>query len=190
MKRKFVFVILLGLVITLLLNSCSLGGLNMQGRLYDNDESIANARMDKILEAINKKDKNTLKEMFSKKAITNSKNIDKSIDDLFSFFKGTVISINDWGGPGASEGMNDDGTGRNWKYIDSTYDVKTSKQKYRFAIREFTIDTANKDNIGICSLYIIKEEDDTDPKFAYWGDGNFTPGINLNKKNVIPGGDS
>ena len=41
-------------------------------------------------------------------------------------------------------------------------------------------------NIGIWSFYIIKLQDDTDPQFAYRGDDKFTPGINFNKKNVIP----
>lgn len=172
-------------IITLLLSSCSSGGPHMFSRLFDNDKDVANAKMDKVLEAIKNKDKDSLKSMFSKKAIAEAENFDQSIADLFDFFQGDFVSYNDWTGPMVEEGRNDDGTGRNWKSTESTYDVDTSEQKYRFAIKGFTKDTADPDNIGICSLYIIKKED-TNEKFAYWGDNKWTPGINFNKKNVIP----
>ena len=53
---------------------------------------------------------------------------------------------------------------------------------YRIAIQSFTVDTANPNNVGIWSLYIIKAEDDEDPYSAYRGDGKYTPGIHINIK--------
>ena len=61
----------------------------------------------------------------------------------------------------------------------------TDKQTYRIAIQDCVIDETNSANVGIWSLYIIKMEDDTDPSFAYWGDGKNTPGININIKNNL-----
>lgn len=58
-----------------------------------------------------------------------------------------------------------------------------------FLTLPYTQDTANIDNLGIHSLYIIKSEEDTDISFAYWGDGKDTPGINIGIKNVLPKGD-
>jgi len=136
--------------------------------------------MDKVLEAIKNKDNVELKALFSQKAIAQAEEFGQSIDDLIDYFQGDFVSYNDWGGPGSFDGLNDDGTGRNWKRIDSTYDVETSEQKYRFAIQEFVQDIADKNNVGVWSLYIIKMED-TDSQFAYWGDGKNTPGINFNK---------
>ena len=60
----------------------------------------------------------------------------------------------------------------------SSYVVETSEERYYFMIRKF-IDTSDEDNIGI-SLYIINAKD-TDEQFTYWGDGEWTPGINFNK---------
>lgn len=174
----------------MLLTSCSLGGQNMWNRFNDTDEKKADARMDKVLEAIKNKDKEALKSMFSKKAITATENFDQSINDLFDFYQGDFVSYNNWGGPMSDGGINEDGTGREWKEIYSSYDVETSKQKYRFAIQEFVQDTADAKNVGIWSLYIIKMEDDTDPQFGYHGDNKDTPGINFNKKNVLPKEDS
>lgn len=158
----------------------------MWNRFNNNDQKISNARMDKILEAVKKEDKEALKAMFSKKAISQAEHFDESIVKLFDFFQGDFISYNDWSGPMAEGGINEDGTGRNWKKLYSSYDVDTSKQKYRLAIQEFIQDTADVDNVGIWSLYIIKMKDDTDPQFGYRGDGMDIPGINFNRKNVLP----
>lgn len=183
MRKRLI--IISSFITVLLLSSCSLGK-QILGRYSHDDQGDANAKMDKVLEAIKNKDKDALKALFSKKAIAEVENFDQSIIELFDFFQGDFISYNDWSAVGVEEGMNDDGTGRHWKCMDSTYDVETSKQKYRFAIQDFTIDTADPDNVGIYSLYIIKMEDDTDQNFAYRGDGKYTPGINFNKKNLIP----
>lgn len=170
----------------MLLCSCSF---SLEGRQVldvpsNNVQSTANAKMDKILEAIKNKDKDALKSMFYKQAINKSKNVDNSIVELIDFFQGDFVSYNDWNAVGIEDTVND---GDRQKILDSTYDVVTSKQKYHIAIRDFTIDTANKDNIGIWSFYIIKLQNDTDPQFAFRGDSKFTPGINFNKKNTIPG---
>lgn len=163
--------------IVLLFTSCSMGEMHM----ITNDTQIANNSFEEIIDAIQSKNENAFKGLFSKKAITEDENFDESVLALIDFFEGKIISYNDWGGPQSSQGKNDDGTGRNWKRLRSTYDVETSEQKYRFAIEEFTVDTADPDNVGIRSMYIIKAED-SDLEFAYWGDGKWTPGITIEKK--------
>lgn len=194
MKRKLAAVILISSVITLLLTSCSFGGSMFNnffgnkdslGRYSHDDQADANAQMDKLLEAIKNKDSHTLKSMFSKNSILQVQEIDQSIDDLFEYFQGDFISYNDWSAINVEEGLNDDGTGRKWKALYSTYDVETSKQKYRIAIQDFIHDTADTNNVGIHSFYIIKFEDDTDPEIAYRGDDKYTPGINFNIKNTL-----
>lgn len=147
-----------------------------------NDKKVANEVFEKVIEAIQNQDSTTLKSLFSDKALKEAQNVDESIDELFEYFQGEMLSYNDWGGPGVESGKNDDGTGRYWKRLNSTYDVKTSQDEYRFAMEYISKDTADADNVGIRSLYVIKLEDDTDPQFAYRGDGKDTPGININKK--------
>ncbi len=179
MRRKHVLVILITSIITLLLNSCSLGGSHMSRRLFNNDEDAANAQMDKILEALQNKDKDSLKALFSKNAIDADETFNEDIDDLFDFFQGDLISYNNWGGPGVEEERYND---QRKKEFYSTYDVETSKQKYRFAVLDFTIDTANPGNVGIYSFYIVLA-DNTDEQVAYRGDGKYTPGINIDGGN-------
>ena len=188
MKKKFVIPILFSFIIAFLFTSCSLGVPKMG--MFDNDRSKSDKRFEQILDAIKTKNESALERLFSKKAISEAKDMNGSINELFIFFQGDVVSYNDWGGVASFGGKNDDGTGRNWYSIQSTFDVKTSKEKYRFAIEEFTLDTADPNNVGILSLYIIKMKDDTDSQFAYHGDNKWTPGINFNIKNVLPDEDS
>jgi len=178
MKKRIVFGLIICLTTTLLLSSCSFGESDLWSRFNDNDQEIAASRLEKVLEAIKNEDTDGLKAMFSKNAIAQAENIDQSITDLFNYYQGDFVSYYDWL-PGAQGGINDDGSGRNWKELESTYDVKTSSGEYRIAIYEFVQDTADKDNVGVWSLYIIKMEDDIDPKLAYVGDGKDTPGISI-----------
>ena len=199
MRKKLILITLFSFIIVIFtscslvgsqLNSSSLGGSNLWDRFNDNDQKISDKKMEQILDAIINRDKSTMEKLFSKKSIAEVKDLDGSISKLFDYFQGNFISYNDWNAVNADGGINDPGTGRSWKCLYSTFDVKTTKITYRFAIKEFIQDTANSDNVGICSLYIIKMEDDTDKQFAYRGDGKDTPGINFNVKNVLPKEDS
>lgn len=152
------------------------------GRFFKSDREVANERFEQILDTISNQDEKALKKLFSQKAITDTDVFDKSVIKLFDFFQGKVVEYDDRGALGVDGGKNDDGTGRNWKSMQSTYDVETSEGEYRFAIKEYTMDTADRDNIGIYSLYIIKAED-SDLEFAYWGGGKWVPGINIETKN-------
>ncbi|MCO7136717.1 DUF5104 domain-containing protein [[Clostridium] leptum] len=179
MKRIFLFLLLAAL--SLCFTSCyfSLTGLtgpHKLERFFDNDAQVAEDTLEKLLSAIENKDEAGLKELFSQKAIAEDPDLDESILRLFDFFQGEILSYDDWGGP--FSGMSRNGDGNSYKYLESTCDVETSKQNYRFAVQQFTIDTANPDNIGISSLYVILFED-TDEQYAYLGDGEWTPGINV-----------
>ena len=181
MKKVFLSIFLI--VLGILFSSCSLGGNNMFGGILDNDQKVANEYFDEFIEALESKNKDAIKTMFSKNSIKNSENFEVSIDYLFDYFQGEVISYNDWAGPVVETSKENDHIK---KIMDSTYDVETNGQQYRFAIQNHTVDTANPDNVGIWSLYIIKLNDDTDPQYAYRGDDKNTPGINIGIKNIIP----
>ena len=64
----------------------------------DNDRSIANTQFEQIVNACETQDRNALKALFSKKAISETPDIDESIVGLFNFFQGEVLSYDDWGG--------------------------------------------------------------------------------------------
>lgn len=143
-----------------------------------NNNQIANEQLEALLEAIQSKNAQAVKELFSDNAWAESGNMEKSILVLFDYFQGELVSYKNWAGPSVHATKNH---GEYWKSYDCTYDFETTQDKYRLAMEIITVDTADADNIGIRSLYIIRFEDDTRPNFAYWGDGEHTPGINIGK---------
>ena len=52
----------------------------------------ADARMEQILDAIKDKDRETLRSLFSQKALEEAKEFDDGIDYLFDFFQGNIDS--------------------------------------------------------------------------------------------------
>lgn len=167
------------ITLMLLLTSCSMGDSNMRKMLFArNDKQIANEQLEALLEAIQSKNAQAVKELFSDNAWAGSGNTEKSILVLFDYFQGELVSYKSWAGPSVHATKNH---GEYWKSYDCTYDFETTQDKYRLAMEIITVDTADADNIGIRSLYIIRFEDDTRPNFAYWGDGEHTPGINIGK---------
>lgn len=170
------------IILVLLLTSCSSGDSNMVRDLFrKNEREAANERFEELVKAIQNQDSDSLKLLFSEKSLKESQNAEEDIQALLDYFQGEMLSYNDWGGPGARGGMNADGTGRYWKCLYATYDVETTQDQYRFAMEFMLQDTADADNVGIRSLYVIRLEDDPEPQFAYRGDGENTPGININK---------
>lgn len=162
-----------------LLTSCSIGNSNMRKMFFArNNNQIANEQLEALLEAIQSKNAQAVKELFSDNAWAESGNMEKSILVLFDYFQGELVSYKSWAGPSVHATKNH---GEYWKSYDCTYDFETTQDKYRLAMEIITVDTTDADNIGIRSLYIIRFEDDTDQNCAYWGDGEHTPGINIGK---------
>jgi hypothetical protein len=173
MKKYYLTFLLL--VCTLLLSSCSLGGGRMS--IIDNSDSKADARMGQIIDAIKAQDKNALKDMFSKQALSEADDFDGSLNALFGYIQGDIQSWKSTGGYGGSDEKNADGSGNRKKEVDSTYTITTSKQEYHVAIYEYTIDTANPDNVGVYSFCIVSEKDNPDSEVVYWGNGK--AGVNI-----------
>ncbi len=146
-------VLILGM---LFLSSCSIGGSRTSMLNIDSDEAKANARLEKVIEAIKNKDKEALKAMFSKKALSEANDFDSSMDDLFNFFQGKVDLWKKSSGPTVFE-SNDHGEKK--KEVSSYYYVNTDKQKYFFLLEDYPIDTDHPDNVGLYLLLAVKAED-------------------------------
>lgn len=149
--------------------------------ILDDDQSIADKKLAEVLTAVQNQDKDALGALFSANSLKSVEMFDAQMDELFTYFQGEPEAYNDWGGPvveTAREGF------QVREVMESNYDVKTTKGAYRIAIRTVTKDSRASDNVGIQSLYIIKLEDDPYPQYAYWGDGEFTPGINIGVPNA------
>ena len=164
-------------VLCIALCSCSLNG------TIKSDQQIANERLDAFLQALENKDAETLTGLFSATAVSKSNDFDNDLKSLLDYFEGVTLSYNKES-PISVEKERDEDFEK--KTIYSTYDVQTDKQTYRIAIQDVIDNTSNESDIGIHSLYIITMSDDTDPDYAYRGDGKNTPGIHIGIKNIIP----
>jgi hypothetical protein len=154
------------------LSSCSIGGSRTEMLNRNNDEKKANARLVDIIKALENQDKDALKKMFSKQALSEVDDFDKSIDDLFDFFQGEVDSWEKPSGPTVFE-SNDHGHKK--KEVNSYYYLNTDKQKYFLLLRDYPVDTDHSDNVGLYLILLVKAEDeekiyDGEQKILY--DGN------------------
>ena len=170
MKKIFALIIVLMLILT----SCSLGGSQLKkffgndnqegkffntgsqiGRYIEDDRPAANKRLELLLKALEGKDKNTIKSMFSKKALSEANDFDAHLDHLFDFFQGEVQKW-DKCYPATNEQLDH---GRVIKKLSWWTYVYTDKEKYIFIIIDYTKDTDHPDNIGLYTLRVIKAED-------------------------------
>ena len=145
----------------------------------DQDGEKAAEIIQAVLNAAQEKDTNKLTSLFAKSTLSKLVSFDKQCDDLFRYFTGEVASIDDWGGPFVETEKED---GFIFQVMESTFDVQTSEIKYRCAMKFIT--QGNSEDIGVISLYVIKA-DDTSLEGAYWGDGDFIPGIHIGVSNGI-----
>jgi len=147
--------------------------------IIDDSHKIADARLEQILDTISNKDKDSLKALFSKQALSEVDDFEGSMESLFDYIQGDIQSWKSTGAYTFPEEINADGTGNHKKEAESTYTFTTSEQEYRIAVYEYTIDTANPDNLGVYSICVISSEDDQYSEIVYWGNGE--AGINIGK---------
>lgn len=172
------------LLVSIIFSSCKSGDSGF-GKFYNdfykaNEKEVANAKLEELLNAIQNKDQERLRSLFAKNALSKAKDFDMNMEKLLDYYEGDYISYDDWGGP-----LTEEETIDAWiKTIKPSYDIKTSKRSYRVAFELRTVDTGDSDNIGLWSIDIIKAENDNDLTYAYWGDLKYTPGINIDIKNI------
>ena len=180
LMKKIFLIIFLGVIMTFL-SSCSIAGtlLGGKGAFFKDYRAIANATFEELIKAIESKDKETLKSLFSENAISEAEDFDAAADDLFNYFQGKMTSYDDHGGAVAGTGLRSQG--KEWYSIGPSYIVYTDKQEYHLGFRELTVNEFESRYVGIWSLYIISASEYETPYIAYRGDGWDNAGINIGK---------
>ena len=137
--------------------------------MFSNDDKVIDERFKQIVDAVENHDTDALKSMFSEQALAQTVDFEAQATLLFEFIQGEIESWKRTGGPGVHESINDDGSGRTWKEIRATYDIKTSEQIYHVSLQEITKHSQDSDKVGISSFCIINAED-WGEEYNYWGD--------------------
>lgn len=152
---------------------------NSTGRLHDDDEGIIKETVGEMVSAIQRQDKIAFAELFSMTAQGNTDEFLSKVNEVFSFIQGEIISF------GSTPGVASDSDyeyGKKRTVVYASYWLETTEHKYYLAICECTIDTFNKNNVGVKSIYII-DADEWKEDYEYGGDGNWALGINIDSDN-------
>ncbi len=181
MKQTTKILVLLLLVLALcvpMLGCSKLLDLRLFSPFYDTSSSEAESMLESLVAAIESRDADAVKSLFSKQVQETAPNLSDSISALFQFYQGEMQSYERYG-PGTSamkEGQ------IHKEEIFCSFDVTTTTGIYRIAFLCCTVDTEFPDKVGLVSVYIIRAED-SDPDRAYWGIDNendiWKPGINI-----------
>lgn len=166
MKRVFAFILAF---ICIFLSGCTANNFNQDTKAETEVVTVkehkirkflnhsywyANKNAEKILNLINAKDRNALKELFSQTVI-NEGNIDKQIDVLFDYVDGAFVDYEE-NPPGGSE-YNSYG-----EAIELSYNVeiiaKTSNYEYSVIIDFILADKENEENIGVGNIQFIRTD--------------------------------
>ncbi len=159
MKIKKLLVLTIVIVFSLSLSACSFF---QAGRFARDDKKIADTRFQKIIEALENKDKESLKKMFSPNALKEANDMDGGIDYIINLYEGKIISKNV---AREGSGLNEDD--ERTSELKCKYTVTTDKDKYIVFFIDQLVDAKNPDNVGLYMLQIIKESDE-DNEFD-WG---------------------
>lgn len=143
--------------------------------LYGDEREICAEVMQYIVDAINEKDKDAMKVLFSKRAIEESPTLDEDIEKLFDMLEGEYEShlFTHWMSDTNPEpGAENRGE---VKCIFFKYELQTSEERYLFSIGLCSSDRTRKRNEGIYGLYVAEVDDDSqNANYEPW-----TAGINF-----------
>lgn len=171
-KRLIIFITIM--VFSLGLISCNSARTMVNDRLAElngsNDDETADKCFQKIIEALDNKDKEELKKIFSPNALKEANDIDSSINEMMNFYKGKMKSNKRTVATSESKDY-----GENKKELNCSYKVTTDDGNYSIHFVEKLIDTKNPNNVGIYTLDIMKEQDGD--KFFHWGNKNQSAGV-------------
>jgi len=157
--KKFLGLFLV-IVLLNLLSSC-IG----KNTVFSDEGQKADARLEQIILAIKDNDRETLKSLFSKKALEEANDFENAVDYLFGFIEGTIESWEreNWYSGGLIE------KGKKNTIICSWHKFTTDKKNYLVFLTDYPTDTFDPDNVGLYALRIIRE-DDKKTQFTYWQD--------------------
>jgi len=158
----------------LLLSSCSLldrQQINTEGDGMNTDSSItatadslekrSDAMFETILNAIENRDSDTIKALFSEEALEEANEIDAAIEYLFNLFDGEIVS---WERDVQSSDESFR-SGRHSRLIHTWYTVHTETGTYLFLLLDYDKNTIDPNLEGLYTLHGIDDADED----AMWG---------------------
>lgn len=146
------------------------------------DESRAVVTLEVIVHAVNDNDAEALAYLFSYNVLTEKSDLLDTSKDFIEFVGGEIITYSEPADNGISS-YEEFEYGKMRKEIQYSVTVETTAGKFHIAILECVTDDFDEENVGVTSIYIINSEN-WQNDYVYRGDGNWTPGINIEKGEI------
>ena len=158
-------------------------GINIGIPSEDKNVDYSTEQINALLSAIKEKDAKKIVSLFSKNTVKDVENLEAQAEELIEYFKGEYTPWSGW----CSYSNYFEDAGEHQDIVAPSFDITTTENTYRICLRSCRGDNIDPDNVGLWSVYIILLEDDInyDPEWKYWGDGKYTPGINIGIPSVI-----
>lgn len=150
MKRKF---LLFAAIICIFLGGCK----EKEDRINEwlgSEDDMSNAIMKEIVEALDAKDEEALKNMFSKPALGKTENLDQQIEDMFEFYQGKIVSYD-----GSASSSTRTGGGAETKEFIAYYTLVTDEERYQVTYDHKPVDDEHPEEIGLRRLELVTEEE-------------------------------
>ncbi len=144
----------IAVIMVLALTSCAtpMGSrIAMLNRITKTERQRVDERSEQIVDAINNKDRDALKSLYSKKALEEAEDFNGGMDMFFDFIEGDIVSWEIVFGVDTSESVS---YGK--KTTMYRYDIKieTDIDSYRVFVIDYYVDTIEPDNEGLYMLQI------------------------------------
>ncbi len=123
----------------------------------DSDQKVSDEIIEAIIDGINDKDVDSIKNIFSVNALEQSENIDNDIQNLFKFIDGSIISYKEGNGSGSS--MESSDSTYKTKILYPCYYVSTENGDFFIDVKTYTVNTQNSDFEGVKYIIIVKADD-------------------------------
>ena len=160
-KKGYKFMRIFSMIISVIAFVASLSGCSS----YPSLDKVAEERFDGIISALENKDKEAIKSMFSKQALEEIENLDESIAYIMNCYKGELKSVD------KSLATDENLNGKNRKVtIKADYTVITDVETYNLFFIEIS-NTESPDENGLYMIWLSKESE----KEKY--QGNYGAGI-------------
>ncbi len=152
MSKKIMWALSIGICL-LLMCSCHGSRVNNElGGTIMSEGQKADMRIDQIISAIIANDKESLKSLFSKKALSEADHFDDEVTALFDFIQGDITSWekDSWS---SSESIE---YGKRSLMIRSAFKIVTDVEEYDLFLIDYVIDTIDLENEGVYMLEVSK----------------------------------
>ena len=159
---------LISLFISIVLCVCSTFALCSCGLLETNSD-VAKANLEKLIDCLDKNDNNGIKALFASNKIADIPNFDEDVSELLELYKGSFVSHN-FDTPATEDDIHNNNK-KKWFIIGA--DIITTQERYHATIYWCDMDTSDKGNVGIWSLYFFNIKDNPLEDYSFYGDSSW-----------------